>query len=67
MKKLILYITLSIISFSSFGQYSFDKEKDKYWIYRERLKNFMVSSNGVVCKGCDIIADSRDNVTLPIM
>ncbi|HKZ67901.1 MAG TPA: hypothetical protein VJ111_16155 [Chitinophagaceae bacterium] len=52
-------LLLLIIPISVPAQYSFQKEKDKYWIYRERLKNFMVSSNGTVCKGCDIPSDSR--------
>lgn len=61
MKKYIACFLFSFISFSSFAQYSFQKEKDKYWVYRERLKNFMVRSHGSVCKGCDIIANSRDH------
>ncbi|HKZ67899.1 MAG TPA: hypothetical protein VJ111_16145 [Chitinophagaceae bacterium] len=59
MRKFILYILFALVSFSSFGQYSFDKEKNKYWIYRERLKTFMVSGN---CKGCDIPSTSRSVV-----
>ncbi len=61
MKRAIAYIFFFFISFSLFAQYSFQKEKDKYWVYRERLKNFMVRSHGGVCKGCDIIANGRDN------
>src|SRR3989304_4246513 len=58
MRKFIAYILFAVVSLSSFGQYSFDKEKNKYWIYRERLKTLMVSGN---CKGCDIPAGSRSN------
>ncbi len=54
----LLVLLLVVISSSTFAQYSFDKEKNKYWIYRERLKNFMVSGN---CKGCDISSFNRDN------
>ncbi|MGB4850610.1 MAG: PKD domain-containing protein [Saprospiraceae bacterium] len=61
MKRVIAFIFFCFISFSSFAQYSFQKEKEKYWVYRERLKNFMVRSHGGVCKGCDIIANGRDN------
>ena len=67
MKKFITYILLSVVAFSSFAQYSFQREKDKYWIYRERLKNFMVSSNGTGCKGCDIPAVGRENDGTPIV
>lgn len=63
MKKFITYILLSIVAISSFAQYSFQKEKDKYWIYRERLKNFMVRYNGTVCKGCDILAEGREKTS----
>lgn len=64
MKRYILYIVFSLFFLSSFGQYSFNKEKDKYWIYRERLKNFMVRSNGTNCKGCDILAEKRDKINI---
>lgn len=64
MRRYILYIVFSLFFLSSFGQYSFNKEKDKYWIYRERLKNFMVRSNGTNCKGCDILAEKRDKINI---
>lgn len=56
MRKLITLLFI-LISLSSLGQYSFDKEK--YWIYRERLKNFMVRSHGTACAGCDNPALNR--------
>lgn len=56
MEKFIIYILFAVVSFSSFGQYSFDKEKEKYWVYRERVKNFVVSGN---CQGSGIPTNSR--------
>lgn len=61
LKHSLCILLLLIIPFSVYSQYSFQKEKDKYWVYRERLKNFMVSSNGAAeCKGCDMPATGRD-------
>lgn len=62
MNKYIFCIILTLFFLPSFGQYSFNKEKDKYWIYRECLKNFMVTGN---CKGCDIPSQKRDKASPP--
>jgi hypothetical protein len=60
LNKLILFFLVLISALPANAQYSFPKEKAKYWLYRERLKNFMVRSNGVaVCRGCDILANNR--------
>lgn len=37
----------------------FNTQKEKYWIYRERIKNFVVSDN---CRGCGIPARSRESI-----
>ena len=58
MRNFIICISFLIISFSSFAQYDFYKEKGKYWVYRERIKNFVVSGD---CKGSGIPANGRDN------
>lgn len=60
MKFFFTFTLFTVISTSSIAQFSIHKEKNKYWIYRERLKNFMVFGKGTSCKGCDIIADKRD-------
>jgi hypothetical protein len=51
-------LLLLIIPYTSQAQ--FLSQKDKYWIYRERLKNFMVRSQGTAEKGRDIPASYRD-------
>lgn len=62
MKKIITYTLLLVVHLTLQAQFS--SQKEKYWIYRERLKNFMVSSHGAVCKGCDIPARDRKNNTV---
>lgn len=64
---LIYFLFLLISSSSVNAQYYFPKEKAKYWLYRERLKNFMVRSNGETCVGCDIPAVTKDAVGTAIV
>lgn len=61
LKRSFYFLAVLMIPFFVHAQYSFQKEHDKYWVYRERLKNFMVSSKGTVCVGWDIPAQEREH------
>ena len=58
MKKCLTFFFVFTISFPLFTQ-DFNAWKQKYWVYRERLKNFMVSNSSQ--QGCSIPALGRDN------
>ncbi|MBN4062154.1 MAG: hypothetical protein COA57_13430 [Flavobacteriales bacterium] len=61
-KRIIQTILLLFIPLSLLSQWNIRQEK--YWIYRERVKNFVVSEQ---CQGCGIPANNRNinSSTLP--
>ncbi len=65
MKALLFFVFLIVFvcisSSTVYGQ--FNEQKQKYWIYKERLKNFMITTSHETDLGFDIPARRREAAT----
>lgn len=59
--KNLLIAAIYLMVFSCYAQYPYLTNLQKYWKYRERLKNFVVVGDPYLCQGCSSPANKKSS------